>query len=70
MLQFPGRLKPWAVEVKYGLSPKPSRGFHEAIRDLDVEMAFVVYSGDERFPLSEKTEAISLREISAMMAKT
>ncbi len=67
VLQFPSRPKPWAVEIKYGLSPKPSRGFHEAIKDLDVEKAFVVYSGDERFPLSKKTEAISLRELSAMI---
>lgn len=67
VLQFPGRSKPWAIEIKYGLSPKLSRGFHEAFNGLDAERAFVVYSGDERFPLSEKTEAISLRELSAMI---
>lgn len=63
LLQLPGRTKPWAIEIKYGLAPKPSRGFHEAIRDLDVEKAFVVYSGEERYPLSETTEAISLPEL-------
>lgn len=67
LLQLPGRIKPWAIEIKYGLSPKPSRGFHEAIRDLNVEKAFVVYSGEERYPLSETTEAISLRELSRLL---
>jgi len=67
LLQLPGRTKPWAIEIKYGLSPKPSRGFHQAIKDLDVEKAFIVYSGEERFPLSETTEVISLRELSTLL---
>lgn len=46
----------------------PSRGFHQAIKDLDAEKAFVVYSGEERYPLSENTEAISLRELAAMLS--
>ena len=67
VLQLPGKAKPWAIEIKYGLNPKPSRGFHQAIEDLSAEKAFVVYSGDERYPLSERTEAISLRELSALL---
>lgn len=69
LLQFPGRTRPWAVEIKYGLSPKPSRGFHQAIQDLQAERAFVVYSGDERFPLSKSTEAIGLRDLSTLIAE-
>jgi predicted AAA+ superfamily ATPase len=67
LLQLPGRTKPWAIEIKYGLAPKPSRGFYEATGDLDVEKAFVVYSGEERFPLSETIEAISLRDLSRLL---
>jgi predicted AAA+ superfamily ATPase len=67
VLQLPGKAKPWAIEIKYGLNPKPSRGFHQAIEDLSAEKAFVVYSGDERYPLNESTEAISLRELSALL---
>lgn len=69
LLQLPGKTKPWAIEIKYGLSPKPSRGFHQAIQDLEAEKAFVVYSGDERFPLSETTEAIGLRELSTLLLR-
>ena len=70
LLQLPGKTTPWAIEIKYGLSPKPSRGFHQAIKDLRAEKAFVVYSGDERFPLSESTEAISLRDLAALLAES
>jgi predicted AAA+ superfamily ATPase len=69
ILHLPGQRKPWAIEIKYGLSPKPSRGFHQAIEDLEIEKAFVVYSGDERFPLSKSTEAISLRELSTELQR-
>lgn len=68
LLQLPGKTKLWAIEIKYGLSPKPTRGFHQAIEDLEAEKAFVVYSGEERFPLSETTEAISLRELSMLLS--
>jgi len=64
----PAKKKLWAIEIKYGLSPKPTRGFHQAIEDLEAEKAFVVYSGEERFPLSETTEAISLRELSMILS--
>jgi len=69
VLQLPGKTKPWAIEIKYGLTPKPSRGFHQAIEDLNAERAFVVYSGDERFPLSATTEAIGLRELSMLLSE-
>ncbi|WP_236630090.1 ATP-binding protein [Thermus thermamylovorans] len=50
----------WAVEVKRSLTPKPSRGFHEALKDLSPEAAFVVYPGEEAFPLGRGVEAIPL----------
>ncbi len=60
LLHLPGRVRPWAVEIKYGLSPKPGRGFHSACDDLQPEQAWVVYGGQDRFPLSDHVEAISL----------
>jgi predicted AAA+ superfamily ATPase len=44
-----GRL--WAVEVKRSLDPRPSRGFHEALKDLKPQEAFVIYPGGETFPV-------------------
>ena len=54
---------PWLVEVKHSEAPKLSRGFHEASSDLKPTRSFVVYPGQEKFPLAEGVEAISLREL-------
>ena len=67
LLELPGKPKPWAVEIKYGLSPKPSRGFHQALEDTDAGKAFVVYSGKDRYPLSKTTEAIGLPELCQLL---
>ena len=60
--------KLWAVEIKRGLAPKLARGFHHAREDLEPKRAFAVYSGDERYPVSEGVEAISLRELAQLLA--
>lgn len=50
----------WAIEIKRSLLPQVERGFHAACADLEPRRRFVVYPGDERFPLSEGIEAIPL----------
>lgn len=59
--------KLWAIEIKHGLKPRPEKGFYSACDDLKPERQFVVYSGDERYPLSREIEAISLTELSRML---
>lgn len=62
VLELPGdRL--WAIEVKRGLTPKLSKGFHISCADLSPDRAFVVYSGEERYPLTPEVEAIGLHEL-------
>ena len=58
VLALPGR-RPWAVEVKRGLDPRPRRGFHSACQDVEPEAKFVVYPGDERYRISEDIEALT-----------
>ena len=53
----------WAVEIKRSLSPKPTRGFHEACRDLQPERRCVVYPGTESYPLGEEVEVCPLMEM-------
>ena len=67
VLELPGRRRPWAIEIKLGLTPRPGRGFHHARGDIEPERSFIVYSGDERYPLSEDVEAIGLREMAAVL---
>jgi len=53
----------WAVEVKRSSAPSVERGFHIACADLKPKKRFVVYPGNERFPLNADTEAIGLSEL-------
>lgn len=63
VLKLPSHSRPWAVEVKSGRTPRIERGFRLACEDVKPERCFVVYSGQERFPLAEGVEAISLVDL-------
>jgi len=67
-LQLPnGEL--WAIEIKQGRAPRLDRGFHNARADLRPAHAFVAHSGDERFPVTEGVEAISVSELARLLQK-
>ena len=51
----------WAVEIKRSLTPKLERGFHHACEDLKPARKWVVYPGDESYPLAEDIQAVPLR---------
>ena len=62
LLKLPGR-KPWAIEIKRNLDPRPRKGFYSACIDVKPEARFVVYPGTERFPVAQDIEAISLEAL-------
>ncbi|MDH4110237.1 MAG: ATP-binding protein [Gammaproteobacteria bacterium] len=68
LIKRPGERKPWAIEIKRGLAPKPGRGFHLACDSVKPAQRRVVYGGIERFPLGEGVEAVSLPELCAELA--
>ena len=68
VLELPAGLGTWAIEVKLGLAPKVTKGFHSACEDIAPTSAFVVYAGSERYPLAANVEVIGLRELAAMVA--
>jgi len=53
----------WAVEIKRSSAPAVERGFHFACEDLKPLKRFVVYPGEERYPLDAETEVIGLRAL-------
>ncbi|WP_277557738.1 ATP-binding protein [Ereboglobus sp. PH5-10] len=61
VMELPKRRR-WAVEIKKGLAPTVSKGFHLGCADIKATQQWVVYSGKEAFPLDAKTTAISLAE--------
>jgi predicted AAA+ superfamily ATPase len=63
LLKLPGRRQPWAIEIKRGTAPKLERGFHLACADVQPEQRRVVYGGDERFPIGDGVQAVSLPDL-------
>jgi uncharacterized protein len=68
LLELPGAPAPWAVEIKRSLSPRVEKGFHSARADLGTVRGFVVYPGEDRYPLAEGVEAIGVRELAQALA--
>ncbi|WP_267256410.1 hypothetical protein [Coxiella endosymbiont of Ornithodoros maritimus] len=62
MLHMPGQ-ECWAIEIKRTTVPKVERRFYQGCKDLNPTRRFVVYSGEERFPLSRQVEAIPLLDL-------
>ena len=69
ILEFPGLSETWAIEIKSGSTPKPAKGFYNAIEDIEPDKSFIVYTGDERYPISEGIDAIGLSELSQVLVK-
>ena len=67
VLELPGASAPWAIEVKLGLTPSIGRGFYNACEDVAPQRAFIVHSGDDRYPLSTDVEAIGLRAMAELL---
>lgn len=68
-LELPGNRGRWAIEIKRSLSPKVERGFHNAREDLAPDQSFVVYAGEDRYPLGQGIEAIGLRQLADLLSQ-
>lgn len=52
-----------AFEIKYSLSPKPTKGFWNALDDLDCKQAYIIYPGQESYPISENVTVVPIFEL-------
>jgi len=68
ILEVPGG-EVWAIEIKRSLAPKLEKGFYIALEDIKPAKTFLVYPGGERYPKGHGIEAISLRELSTVLAQ-
>jgi hypothetical protein len=68
VLDLPSRGR-WAIEIKRGLTAKVEKGFHLACEDIKPKQRFVVYSGEDRYPVSTELDAIGLRELAGILAE-
>ena len=60
----------WMVEVKRSIAPTLTRGFWSAWNELGPQRGFVVYAGQERYPMAEDVEAVGVAELAAELAST
>lgn len=67
VLELPGNFGIWAIEIKRSVRPKLSKSFRSACADPKPAKSFYVYSGTERFFISQDVEAIGLSEMMSLL---
>ncbi len=55
-----------AIECKFSSTPKPARGFHEAMVDLEADKGFVIAPVREAFDLSAKVRVLPIHDLSGV----
>ena len=50
----------WAIEIKHGVAPKITPGFHQTSDDIGATRKLVVYGGDDEIPIEKGTTILSL----------
>lgn len=63
LLRLPGRSQLTAVEIKRSFAPKVQRGFWNAMEDCGCDRAFVVYPGEEVWPIAENVSTLPLSQL-------
>ena len=56
------------VEIKFSSAPKPTKGFWQALQDLQIDRAYVVAPVSRRYPLAEGVEVVPLAEVTTLLA--
>jgi predicted AAA+ superfamily ATPase len=55
------------VEIKFSSAPKPTKGFWQALQDLQIDRAYVVAPVPRRYPLSGGVEVIPVGMVPAIL---
>lgn len=55
-----GRERPIAIEIKYSAAPKLQKGFWNAFADLKCKKGFVIYPGNEFYPIRKNVFALPI----------
>lgn len=53
----------WAVEIKHGTAPKLGKHYSQTCRDVGATRKYVVYGGDDEFPIGDDVNVISLHKL-------
>lgn len=58
----------FAFEMKYSMTPKPTKGFWHAMKDLGIERGWVIAPVEHAYPLAENVDVIALEQLPAVIA--
>jgi predicted AAA+ superfamily ATPase len=53
----------WAVEIKHGVAPKLNKHYSRICEDAGATQKYIIYGGDDEFPVSGDVTVISLRKL-------
>jgi hypothetical protein len=59
----------WAVEIKYGVAPKLGKHFSKTCDDVGASRKYVLYGGDDEFPVGDDVTVISLPRLMKHLEK-
>lgn len=51
-----------AVEIKFGLAPQVSRGFRQGMNDIGAQAGWILYSGEESYPIDTNIQALGIQD--------
>jgi len=55
------------IEIKFSSAPRPTRGFWEALKDLEITSAYVIAPVARQYPLAAGVEVVPVWELGAIM---
>ena len=50
----------WAIEIKHGVAPKLGKHYSQICDDVGATHKYILYGGDDEFPVSNDVTIISL----------
>lgn len=69
LLLLDDKNKPIAIEIKYSAGTRVSRGFWNAFKDLSCTRGFVIYAGEEFYPITKNVYAVPLKDMEMIVRR-
>lgn len=60
---------PVAIEIKYSLSPKATRGFWNGYEGLECKKGFIVYPGEEAYPVGRNVTTLPVKNLNRIFSE-
>jgi len=55
------------VEIKFASAPKPTKGFWQALQDLQIDRAYVIAPEPRRYPLADRVDVVPVSEVATLL---